>query len=451
MFDIATLLVSLTAVELIMSAVLLLFTATGHKVKGIIELALALFIGSFGSFLAFAAATPPVNRYFLFAASVCFVIGILLTARAMRSLQFMAPRKVMELSCLAIALIFNGWFILGEFYIVGMFVVNSALFAMIGLFSAVDLLSEKRPDLKPGCRILGIMFGLFASFMAFRALARPFIENGTGPHPQVTTIDTMAALVAIATAILWAVGYLWTVYGASEYRLKRANADLERFTGAVAHDLKAPLNSIVGFLGILKQPENGRDPEKTLDYLNSANEAAWRMNEIIDDLLEQATNANEEQVFKSVDTQLCSSNAVKNLDFHFKSTRSKIMADDLPVVWGNKTQLTRLFQNLYDNAIKYQNPNKPPVIIVKAACQDGTASFSVRDNGIGVPDDANETIFDYMQRVDAVKKVTGAGVGLAECRRIVEVHGGTIWVESLSDGGSAFHFTLKLPTQSDGT
>ena len=447
MIDVATLLISLTAVELIMSMVLLLFTAVGQKVKGVVELAIGLMIGSVGSILAFVAASPPANRYYLFAASICFVVGIIMTARAMRSLQKYAPRKVLEACCLAIAVIFNGWFILAEFYVVGMFVVNSALFAVITTLTALDLLREKRLDLKPGCRILGIIFCLFAGFMAFRALIRPFVENGIGPLPQVALIDGVAALVAIVAALLWAVAYLWAVYGASEYRLKRANADLERFTGAVAHDLKAPLNSIIGFLGILKQAGADVAPQKSEEYIASASQAAWQMNEIIDELLDQATHANDEQKFDVVDTNLCSQKAANNLAFQFMSSGCRVSASQLPSVWGNQTQLIRLFQNLYDNAIKYRDSDREPSIIVTTTPQDDMVLFSVSDNGIGVPDDANDYIFDYMHRVGDAKRTVGTGVGLSECRRIVDVHGGSLWVDGVPGQGSTFQFTLKHAQQ----
>lgn len=442
MFDIATLLVSLTAVELIMSLVLFLFAATGQKVKGIIELALALIFGSLGSILAFFAAGQPVGERYLFVASISFIVGVLLSARAMRSLQHLAPRKVLEILCLGVAVVLNGWFLLAEANLVGMFVVNSTLFAVITGFAAADLLSEKRLDLRPACRILGVMFCLFAGFMALRALVRPFLEDGLGSHPQVTQIDALAALVAIAAAILWTVGFLWAVYTASEYRLKRANAELERFTGVVAHDLKAPLNSVVGFLGILKQSDEGVNPEKFRDYVNSASEAAWRMNEYIDDLLDQASNANQEQTFEKVNTHICSQDAIKNLEFRVLRSEAKFSSQGLPVVWGNRTQITRLFQNLYDNALKYQDPTRPPVVSVRANCQDGIATFSVSDNGVGVPFEDTDIIFDYMQRAGDRQTVNGVGLGLSECRRIVEAHGGVIWVEPASDLGTTFCLTL---------
>jgi len=442
MFDIATLLVSLTAVELIMSLVLFVFAATGHKGKGISELAFALVFGSLGSILAFVATNQPAGERFLFVASILFVLGVLLSARAMRSLQYFDPRIQLEIACVSIALVLNGWFLLIEANLVGMFVTNSALFAIISGFAAYDLFSEKRPDLKPGCRILGAMFGVFGGFMAFRAVIRPFLEAGTGPFPQVTTLDSLAALVAIAAAILWAVGFLWAVYGASEYRLKRANAELERFTGVVAHDLKAPLNSVIGFLGILKQSGKGTNHEKSSDYLNSASEAAWQMNTYIDDLLDQASAANQEQLFERVDTGICSGDARKNLEFSIQRSGANFVISRLPAVWGNKTQITRLFQNLYDNAIKYQGPAASPEISVKADCQDDIATFFVSDKGIGVPPDDVDTIFDYMQRSGGQGLVSGVGLGLSECRRIVENHGGVIWLEPPKDKGTTFCFTL---------
>ncbi|NQW02071.1 MAG: GHKL domain-containing protein [Rhodospirillales bacterium] len=444
MFDLGTLLLALTVVELVMAAVLLLFAATGQKVDGIVELALALLVGSLGC-LAAAAAAATRNPLLLYIASVSFVVIFVMMARAMRRLQGEAPRKRMEAAIVLIALALDGWFVLGSFNVVGMFVVNSALFAVITALTAADLLAERRAELRPGCRVLGLLFVVFSLFMVFRALVRPFIENNTGPFPQVTLIDLIAGFVSIAAAIVWTVGFLWTVCSRSAYRLKRANADLERFSGAVAHDLKAPLNSIIGFLGIMKKTPGGIADAEALEYLDSATAAAWRMNEFIDDLLERAVGINTNQAFSSVDTAECSRDAEKNLHSQLARTGGIIATVGLPTVLGSKAQLTRLFQNLYDNALKYRSPDRQPVITVTATAQNDGVAFSISDNGLGIPAEAQQSVFNYMERGGTANGESGSGVGLAECKRIVESHGGAIWVESGIGGGSVFHFTVKQP------
>lgn len=444
MFDISSLLLALTVVLLVMSGVLLLFTATNLivKVSGIVEMALAMMIASLGAFSASAATFPP-NPYFTYVAAICFVLSVLMSARAMRRLQQTKPRLLLEAICLVIALTFNAWFLLFNFELLGMVVVNSLLFTVMGGCAAADLLREKRPDLRPGCRTLGILFAAFALFMLSRAITRPFMGGYSELNPQITLIDSIAALVGMTAAIVWSVGFLWTIYSSAEYKLKQANAELERFTSAVAHDLKAPLGSIIGFIDLIRHNSNNFGEAENQEYMGLASSAAWRMDAFIDELLSHARTAAEEPVFAPVDPSVCGRNAKHNLCQQLESTGGQIRIPHLPAVLGNQMQVTRLFQNLFDNALKYRSPMRPPVIDVKSEHENGVVAFSVRDNGIGIPAAALVSVFNYLERIEQPTDIKGSGVGLAECKKIVETHGGTIWVESVVDEGSTFHFTMR--------
>ncbi len=444
MFDISSLLLALTVVMLVMSGVLLLFTASNFIVKdnGIVEMALAMLIAGIGAFSA-SAGTSSANPYFVFVAAICFVVSVLMSARAMRRLQQLKPRLALEAGCLVIALAANAWFLLFQFQLLGMFVVNSLLFTVISLCAAADLLREKRPELRPGCRTLGFLFAAFALFMLIRAVSRPFMGVYSELTPQITLIDSIAALVGMVAAIVWSVGFLWTIYSSAEYKLKQANEELERFTSSVAHDLKAPLNGITGFLSIVKSSSGSIEDPQNQEYLGMASSAAWRMDAFIDELLSHAQNASAEPAFTSVDPSVCGHTAQNNLHHQLSTTGGEIRIPHLPAVLGNQMQITRLFQNLFDNALKYGAKGRPPVIDVRSRQLNGDIAFTVSDNGIGIPPAAQDRIFNDLERLEPVAGIHGSGVGLAECKRIVESHGGSIWVESVVGEGSTFHFTMK--------
>ncbi|MCC6301136.1 MAG: hypothetical protein IT314_17740 [Anaerolineales bacterium] len=224
--------------------------------------------------------------------------------------------------------------------------------------------------------------------------------------------------------------------------LEKKNAELERFTYTVSHDLKSPLVTIMGFVGYLEKDARAGNQDKIQDHILRIAHAAEKMQALLNELLElsrigRVTNPPEHIPFAEI-VQEAAERVRGRLDMN--NVRLAIQ-DDLPAVYGDRTRLVEVLQNLLDNAAKYSGPQPTPSIEVGAAddAQRGSVFF-VRDNGIGIEHQFHERIFGLFNKLDMT--VEGTGVGLTLVKRIIEVHGGEIWVESAPGSGSTFYFTL---------
>ena len=224
--------------------------------------------------------------------------------------------------------------------------------------------------------------------------------------------------------------------------LERSNIDLEQFSYGVSHDLQAPLNSLTGFIGLLKLKYQDAIPSEALEYLNLAEQGAENMSSLIRDLLEFSRVTTEKKQFTSVDMNTVLSRAVANLKVPIDETGAEIDSASLPTISGDATQLMRLMQNLVGNALKYRHPDRAPRLRITVERDGAFWLFSVHDNGLGIAPQHIERIFGMFQRIHDDGK--GTGVGLALCQRIVQLHGGSIRVESSEGEGSCFMFTLLV-------
>ena len=224
--------------------------------------------------------------------------------------------------------------------------------------------------------------------------------------------------------------------------LARSNADLQRFAYATSHDLQEPLRSMTVFAQLLKRRYQGkldREADEFLEYISSG---AQRMAALIDGLLAYSRTVHVESApFTAVDTAAALDWATMNLRLVIEESQAEITCGDLPTILGDYVQIVQLFQNLISNAIKYRRPDVAPSIRVSAEERDGDWLFCVRDNGIGVPAEYTDKVFDLFRRLHG-SKIPGTGIGLAICKRIVEKHGGRIWVEAQSGQGTMFCFTI---------
>lgn len=224
--------------------------------------------------------------------------------------------------------------------------------------------------------------------------------------------------------------------------LARSNAELEQFAYVASHDLQEPLRMVASYMQLLQRRYQGKLGADAEEFIAYAVDGARRMQALINDLLAYSRVSSRGKPFEPIDCEVVLDEALVNLQMATEESGAVIIRDPLPTVMADGTQLMQLFQNLIGNAIKFQN-EKVPHIHVSTERQGREWVFSVRDNGIGIDPQYYERIFAIFQRLHTREEYPGTGIGLAICRRIVERHGGRIWVESQSGEGSTFHFAIS--------
>lgn len=224
--------------------------------------------------------------------------------------------------------------------------------------------------------------------------------------------------------------------------LRQRNCELDEFAHVVSHDLKEPLRAITTFSQLLAQDLGPGIPEDAVHDLEFITSAATRMQRLITDLLALSRTGRAEMKTAAVNLRACVASALESIAVSRLETGAEIrIADHLPTVIGDATMLTQLFQNLLSNAIKFHG-DKKPVVEITVAKNDGDWTFGVRDNGVGIESEYFENIFQPFRRFHVHSGQEGTGIGLAICRKVVERHGGRIWVESAPNAGAHFLFTL---------
>lgn len=224
--------------------------------------------------------------------------------------------------------------------------------------------------------------------------------------------------------------------------LARSNRELEQFAYVVSHDLQQPLQSVTGFIRLIQMKyQNGLD-DVAVDYLNRIHEVGGRMQRLIQDLLAYSKVGSQTQEFQPVDCQHILKQVLDNLQLAIAEKQVALSHDALPTVMGNETQLIQLLQNLISNAIKFVQPETIPKIHISVVKQGNQWLFGIHDNGIGIEPHNLERVFEIFQRTQSAKAYQGTGIGLATCKKIVENHGGRIWVTSELNIGTTFYFTI---------
>lgn len=225
--------------------------------------------------------------------------------------------------------------------------------------------------------------------------------------------------------------------------LERSNRELEQFAHVVSHDLQQPLLSVTGFIKLIKLKYQANLDEAVLEYLDRIAGAGTRMQRLIQDLLAYAQIGKSDAPFDAIDCNLILEKVKENLQATMDEKGTQLNYGFLPTIQGNETQLIQLFQNLIGNAIKFIEPNVVPKIEISVKQHHQMWLFGVQDNGIGIETEDLKQIFEAFQRLHSSKKYPGTGIGLATCKKIVENHGGQIWVESEVGVGTTFYFTLS--------
>lgn len=223
--------------------------------------------------------------------------------------------------------------------------------------------------------------------------------------------------------------------------LERKNKELEQFAYVASHDLQEPLRTTAGFVEALRKQYKGMLDEHADRYLDYIAQSSDRMKTLIKDLLDYSRIGREKQ-FVPVDCNVMLAEVLTDLDTVIRENQAIIKAGELPAVKAFPTEFKLLFQNLISNSIKFKRPGIPPVIRIEVLLENGHWKFSVHDNGIGIDPSHQDRIFIIFQRLHTRSDYEGSGIGLAHCKKIVELHGGEIWVESTPGKGSTFLFTI---------
>jgi PAS domain S-box-containing protein len=223
--------------------------------------------------------------------------------------------------------------------------------------------------------------------------------------------------------------------------LERSNTDLEQFAYVASHDLQEPLRMVSSYMKLLADRYKGRLDKDADEFIAYAVDGANRMQRLIDDLLSYARVGRQGKPPVPVPADLALDRALENLQAAIQETNAEITRDPLPTVTIDDVQLSQVFQNLIANAIKFHG-EQPVRIRVGSEARGAEWLFSVRDNGIGIDPQNLGRIFILFQRLNPLGKYPGTGIGLAICKKIIQWHGGRIWVESEPGKGSTFHFSL---------
>lgn len=228
---------------------------------------------------------------------------------------------------------------------------------------------------------------------------------------------------------------------AANAELARSNADLQQFAYVASHDLQEPLRAVAGCVTLLKQRYGDRLDERAAEYMAHAVDGATRMQALIEDLLAYSRVGTRGRPFEPVDCAAIVDQVLADLQVAVRESGACVTRGPLPTLPADAVQLGQLFQNLLANAIKFRGP-RPPEVHVGADREDNGWHFTVADNGVGIEPRYAERIFRLFQRLHTRREYPGTGIGLAICKKIVERHGGRIWVESNPGEGATFHWTL---------
>lgn len=227
-------------------------------------------------------------------------------------------------------------------------------------------------------------------------------------------------------------------------KLSKSNQDLESFAYAASHDLQEPIRTIASYLQLIERKEKNLSSESR-EFLNFAVDGSKRMRRLLEGLLSYSrlkrTGFENEEI--NLDDLLTVMTA--NLNRQILETKATLKYENLGVIFGNKTQISQLFQNIISNAIKFRKEGVSPEIDIQRATKDGYAVITIEDNGIGIDPSFHQKIFQLFSRLNTINKYSGSGIGLALCKRIVENHFGEIEIDS--EKGKWTKFTIRLPLE----
>lgn len=226
--------------------------------------------------------------------------------------------------------------------------------------------------------------------------------------------------------------------------LERSNKELQSFTYITSHDLQEPLRIIASYAGLIKHRYEGQLDKDADDFIEYMVSEASRMKSMIQGLLDYSRIGTESNEFREFNAQSALKVALSILEPLIKENNAKITYDPLPTIFADEDQMSRVFKSLIGNAIKFRKPNEAPRIHISSKREGDEYNFSVKDNSIGIEAEYADRIFEVFKRLHSIGEYEGAGIGLAIVKRIIDHHGGRIWVKSQYGEGSMFYFTIPI-------
>jgi PAS domain S-box-containing protein len=263
------------------------------------------------------------------------------------------------------------------------------------------------------------------------------VEIGLSPVHTEAGVIVLATVLDISERHKAAAALL-----AKTQELERSNAELEQFAYVASHDLREPLRMVASYTELLAERYGSKLDERADKYIGYITDGARRMQRLVSDLLALSRVGTQGKPLQPVDSGDVLKNVLRAMTPSIRETSAQIAPGAMPVIAADEVQLGQLFQNLIGNAIKFRAPDRPPSIRIDAARANGAWVFSVHDNGIGIESQYSERIFQMFQRLHGRDEYEGNGIGLAIAKKIVERHGGTIWLSSTVGEGTVFYFSL---------
>lgn len=224
-------------------------------------------------------------------------------------------------------------------------------------------------------------------------------------------------------------------------QLTSTNKEIEQFAYIASHDLQEPLKTLSNYVSLFLKKYKGVLDEDADRYLAVIGGATGRMQSLIRDLLDYSKTENDKNI-TAIDCNILLKDVLNDMAISITESKAEVYSEQLPVINGYLSGLKSLFQNLISNAIKFRKSDINPIINITAEAKDKEWLFAIKDNGIGIDKIYYNKLFLVFQRLHSKDEYAGTGIGLAQCRKIVELHGGRIWLESELENGSTFYFTL---------
>ena len=296
--------------------------------------------------------------------------------------------------------------------------------------------------------IIGVIFSIGAEIRISKPLknlevaAHSIAQGDFSKKIDVETQDEIGALAETFNNMSGELSNTISKLNYSNEKLEKINKELHDFTYIVSHDLQEPLRKVHSFGQFLVEDCYEQLSDDGKDYIGRMQNASIKMKNLIQDLLKLSRIGTADGSLVPVETSDIVGSALDDLSVAIEECDGEVVVGEMPVVVGQSTMLTQLFENLIGNALKYRDDERAPRIEISAEQNNGETIFSIKDNGIGIEERFLDKIFGVFQRLHTVE-YKGTGIGLALCKKIVNRHGGRIWAESVAGEGTTFYFTLK--------